>query len=81
VVGNNVGLSWTVPVGPGPAPVSYVIAAGTSSGLSNIVVFDTGSPAPGFGTAAPPGVYFVRVAARNACGIGVPSNEVIVSVP
>jgi hypothetical protein len=82
VSGNNVGLSWSAPPpGPGPSVTSYVLFAGTQSGLSNITVFDTGSTALGLGAAAPSGVYYLRGAARNACGVGGVSNEVIVAVP
>lgn len=82
VSGNNVVLSWSAPSpGPGPAVLSYVLAAGTASGLSNITVFDTGSSARSLGAVAPSGVYFLRAAARNACGVGAPSNEVRVVVP
>jgi hypothetical protein len=82
VTGNFVVLSWSAPPpGPGPSATSYVLAAGTASGLSNIVVFDTGSPALSLPTPAPSGVYYLRAAARNACGIGGWSNEVIAAVP
>lgn len=82
VAGNNVVLSWSAPAaGPGPAVLSYVLAAGTAPGLSNITVFDTGSAARSLGAVAPSGVYFLRAAARNACGIGPQSNEVTVVVP
>jgi hypothetical protein len=82
VTGNFVGLSWSAPPpGPGPAVSSYVLAAGTQSGLADIAVFDTGSTVLGLGTPAPAGVYYLRAAARNACGTGGPSNEVIVAVP
>lgn len=81
VSGNNVGLSWAAPGGPGPSIAGYVMAAGSAPGLSNLVVFDTGSAATSLTTAAPSGTYFVRTAARNACGVGAVSNEVMVSVP
>lgn len=81
VSGNNVGLSWTAPAGPGPSVVGYVVAAGSAPGLSNVIVFDTGTAATGVAAVAPSGTYFVRAAARNACGIGAVSNEVVVAVP
>lgn len=82
VSGNNVVLSWSAPAaGPGPAVTSYVLGAGTAPGLSNITVFDTGSTARSLGAVAPSGVYFLRAAARNACGVGPQSNEVAVVVP
>jgi hypothetical protein len=43
-------------------------------------VVDTASPALVFTTRVAPGVYFVRVAGVNACGIGAISNEVPVVV-
>lgn len=82
VSGSNVVLSWSAPApGPGPAVSSYVLAAGTAPGLSNITVFDTGSTARSLGAVAPSGVYYLRAAARNACGTGPQSNEVAVVVP
>jgi hypothetical protein len=82
VSGNHVTVTWSAPPpGPGPAVTSYVLAAGTQPGLSNLAMFDTGSTAQGLGAPAPPGVYYLRAAARNACGIGGASNEVIVAVP
>jgi hypothetical protein len=42
-------------------------------------VLDGGSRA--FSTNAPPGTYYVRVRAANACGTSGPSSEIVVSVP
>jgi hypothetical protein len=33
------------------------------------------------GTPAPPGTYFVRIRAQNACGTSAPSNEQAITVP
>lgn len=79
VGGSAVALGWDPPAS-GPAPVSYVLTAGTAPGRSDIVVFDLGSPAPSFNTSAPPGTYFLRVAGRSVCGVGAPSNEVTLVV-
>lgn len=84
VTGNQVSLSWLAPVPIGvvtsPAadgvPQSYVVRAGTSSGLFNLADFDTNSLATGLTTAAPDGTYFVRVHARNPFGLSAASNEV-----
>jgi hypothetical protein len=58
-----------------------VIEAGSSSGASNIAVFDTGSAATGLTVNnVPPGTYFVRVRGRDAAGTGPASNEVTVVV-
>ncbi len=75
ISGNNVSLAWAAPLG-GAAPVSYVLYAGTGVGRSDIVSFDLGGPALAFATPAPSGTYFLRVAARSACGVGPVSNEV-----
>jgi len=58
-----------------------VIEAGSTSGASNITVFDTGSAATGLTVNnVPPGTYFVRVRGRDAAGTGPASNEVTVVV-
>jgi hypothetical protein len=74
-----VSLAWSLPAGS-PPPSSYVILAGSSAGLSNLAVADTGSTAPALTTPAPDGVYYVRVVARNACGDSPASNEISVTV-
>jgi len=76
VAGPNVTFQWGVAPG---GPTSYVLEAGTSSGSSNLVAFDVGLTTQ-FAVTAPPGVYYVRIRARNACGSSAPSNEVMVSV-
>ena len=79
VQGTTVLLGWGAP--PGSQPTSYVIEAGSTSGASNITVFDTGSAATGLTVNnVPPGTYFVRVRGRDAAGNGPASNEVTVVV-
>jgi hypothetical protein len=75
VNGNNVTLSWNAASTGGPAE-SYVIGAGSAPGLLNLALFDTGSSGTSFAASAPSGVYYVRVAANNPCGLGPASNEV-----
>ena len=80
VSGPTVVLTWTAPAGGDP-PSSYVIEAGSSTGLSNLANADTGSSTPALtATAVAPGTYFVRVRGRNASGTSAPSNEIIVTV-
>jgi hypothetical protein len=79
VSGNTVSLSWSVPVTAG-GPTDYLVGAGYSPGALNAAVIQTGSASTTLTAAAEPGQYFVRVAGRNACGVGPSSNEVLVTV-
>jgi PKD repeat protein/glucose/arabinose dehydrogenase len=74
LVGANVTLRWE----PSLGAIGYYVQVGSASGLSDLVIARmTGSPVA---TQAPPGTYFVRVVAHNACGVSQPSNEVVVHV-
>ena len=75
VTGAMVTLSWTPP-SEGVTPLSYVLVAGSAPGLSNVAVLDLGSPATSVSGPVAAGTYFVRLAARSSCGVGVLSNEV-----
>ncbi|MGE0361078.1 MAG: reprolysin-like metallopeptidase [Vicinamibacterales bacterium] len=79
VAGGVVTFAWTPPAGT-VAAASYVLSAGSAPGRANLATFDTGSATTGWSGAAPPGVYYVRVAGRSACGTGAVSNEVVVTV-
>jgi hypothetical protein len=73
VNGSTVTLNWLAPTGADPA-TSYVIEAGSSSGSTNIAVFDTLTPATTLTVnGVPPGTYFVRVRAKNSSGVA-PTN-------
>jgi hypothetical protein len=78
VSGGTVRLAWT---GSAGSPTTYLVEAGSSTGLSNLANLDLGSNAPALTALAPRGTYFVRVRGRNACGTSAPSNEIIVVVP
>ena len=72
-------LRWSAPTSGG-TPTSYRLDAGTSSGASNLGSF----PLPAVtavSTPAPPGTYFVRLVAINACGASPPSAPVSFTVP
>ncbi len=74
-----VSLFWAAPL-IGTPPFTYIIEAGSGSGLANIVVFPTGSSATQFATAAPAGTYFVRLRSQNACGVSGVSTEQVLTV-
>jgi hypothetical protein len=78
VRGSDVTLNWG---NAGGSPASYVIEAGSFMGAANLANIDTLSTAnsffaPGVGN----GTYFVRVRAKNACGVSGASNEIVVTV-
>ena len=75
----GVGLTWNAPL-TGGAPTGYRIDAGSTTGASNIGSFAVG-PVTSLATAAPSGLYFVRVVATNACGVSPPSNQVSFTIP
>jgi hypothetical protein len=71
-------LTWT---GSSGSPTSYVVEAGSSSGLANLANSDLGSAATTYtaiGVGA--GTYYVRLRAKGACGISGPSNEITLTV-
>ena len=62
-----------------PQASDYVIEVGSAPGLSNILVAPLGA-ATSFTAVAPPGRYHARIRGRNQCGLGPPSNEILVVV-
>jgi hypothetical protein len=77
VGGGTVELSWI----PSPGATTYIVEAGSAPGLTNLANIDLGGNNPALrATGVGPGVYYVRVRAKSACGTSAPSNEVIVAV-
>ena len=76
VSGTNVGLQWQ-PGSTGVAATFYQLQAGSAPGLSNLATLNLPASTLVFNTTAPPGTYYVRIAAGNAAGISFPSNEVM----
>ncbi len=79
VQGGIVTLAWTSPATGHPVD-RYFVGVGTRPQSLDAAVIDTGSTDLTLTTAAGPGVYFVRVAGLNACGVGAASNEIGVVV-
>lgn len=79
VNGRSVTLSWDVP-STGNAPNIFSIEAGSSSGAADIAVLAIEGGRRALTVVAPPGQYFVRIRGRNACGNGVSSNEIVITV-
>ncbi len=80
VAGSSLTLTWTAPSGA-CAPTSYSIEAGSTSGLSNLAVVNTGSSATSFSASGiGAGTYFVRLRAANANGQSGASNEISFSI-
>jgi hypothetical protein len=74
VTGRIVTLVWSPPA-TGGAPASYIAEVGSAPGLTDLLSVSTGNSTTAAATPAPPGTYFVRFRAQNACGISAPSNE------
>ena len=80
VSGTTVTLTWQTSTSGVPLS-SYVLQAGSATGLANLANYDTGSTALTFrATDVAPGTYFVRILANYYGALSAPSNEVIVSV-
>jgi hypothetical protein len=73
----RVTLTWKPSSAGDPATI-YVVEAGSTSGATNVGNFI--SNIDSYATDAPPGSYYARVRAQNACGSSDPSNEVLVTI-
>ncbi len=67
-------FAWTF----SPGATGYLLDAGSSPGAVEVTL--PLGPAVGFQTLAPPGTYYARVRARNACGASAPSNQASVTL-
>lgn len=79
VVGTQVSLCWSPPAAGSPAVTEYLLEVGTAPGAADLGTFGAGT-ATRIVASAPRGDYYVRVRARNANGVGQPSNEQLVRV-
>lgn len=69
VAGSVVTLGWNAV----PGASGYVLEAGSAAGAADVL--RTPVAELGIAGVAPPGTYYVRVRAQNACGVGAPSPE------
>ena len=76
VTGNHVSLSWSA--GPGGAPSSYTLVAGTAAGAANLATIPMGG-ATSIGASVGNGAYFVRIIASNLSGTAT-SNEIVFTI-
>lgn len=75
--GFNVTFNWVGTASAEPT-AAYALEVGSASGLSNLAVVETAQTS--LSVAGPPGRYYTRVRARNACGVSAASNEVVVQL-
>lgn len=73
VAGGSVTLRWNAAIGGGP-PNGFFLLVGSVAGGVNLGTFALGVLTT-ISSPAPPGQYFVRVVATNACGNSAPGNE------
>ncbi|MDH4064466.1 MAG: fibronectin type III domain-containing protein [Acidobacteriota bacterium] len=78
--GTDVSGTWTPPAGE-DAPTTYVVEVGSRPGQNDQGTFIVPATQTSFAGATPPGTYYGRVYARNACGSSQPSNEITYTVP
>ncbi|MGE0359378.1 MAG: Ig-like domain-containing protein [Vicinamibacterales bacterium] len=76
----RISVTWNA-AAAGAIPLGYVLQAGSISGGSDRATLTLPATTTAVGGAVPPGPYFIRLAAGNACGVSAPSAEVSVVVP
>lgn len=77
IAGPNVTLNWLKGTGN---VARYILEAGSGPGLRNQAIATIPAPSTTFSAVAPPGTYFIRVRAANACGTSDPSGEIFINV-
>jgi hypothetical protein len=76
--GQVVTITWS-PAPPTDSVATYLIEATTTRG-ENPTIFVAPGSATSFQRQGPPGVYYINVFARNACGTSGPSSELVITV-
>ncbi len=72
-------FTWQPPLGA----TGYRMQVGSAPGVANLanVAIGAATVLPVSLAGVPAGTYYMRVTADSACGVGAPSNEVVVTVP
>lgn len=73
-------LTWLPPTSA-EMPTSFVVEVGSATGKNDLGTFVAPGTATSMDREAPPGTYYVRLYARNACGTSPASPEVVVTLP
>lgn len=72
-------IRWSVPTGGGQVS-DFVLEFGSRPGISDLAVLVLPAAASTFAATAPPGRYYARLQARNACGAGAYTESIEVVV-
>jgi predicted phage tail protein len=81
VTQNGSSVTFTWQASPGTGVTSYIAAVGSAPGAANLLVANVGLTTT-VTASGPPGTYYVRLLALNACGNSASSsNEVAVTIP
>jgi hypothetical protein len=76
VNGRQVTLTWN----SADSPNTFTIEAGNGPGLANLATLGVAGSLRVLVGDAPPGQYYVRIRAQNACGVSGASGEIEVVV-
>ena len=77
VSGSSVQLTWGLSSG---AVSTYVLEVGSTPGATNLGVYEVGTGTDYRVSGVANGTYYVRIRARNPCGLSGPSSNAIVTV-
>ncbi len=78
-IGRTIAIAWTAPTTGDPV-TNYVLEVGSAPGLANLVVLPVGAGLSFVAPGVPDGTYWLRVRGSNAAGIGVPSQDLGVTM-
>ena len=79
ITGSTITFTWALPP-LGLAGVSFVLEAGTASGLTNIASLPIGTATSFTVNGVPAGTYYVRVRSVHASGTSAPTPDIAVTV-